>query len=143
MRRGAGRGGLILKGMLVNKPVCLALAACLGLAACGTKHLARFPSYKLTIVQGNELDLQAVASLHQGLSKEQVQHILGTPLLRDPLHGNRWDYVFEVSRGGKVRERKNLTLYFDANDSLVKAEGDVLDELHKQQQAAPAGQTAQ
>ena len=72
-----------------------------------------------------------------------MQHILGTPLLRDPLHGNRWDYVFEVSRGGKVRERKNLTLYFDANDSLIKAEGDVLDELRKQQQAAPAGQTAQ
>ena len=73
-----------------------------------------------------------------------MQHILGTPLLRDPLHGNRWDYVFEVSRGGKVRERKNLTLYFDANDSLVKAEGDVLDELRKQQQqAAPASQAAQ
>ena len=122
--------------MFVNKSVYLALAACIGLAACSTERLARFPSYKLTIVQGNELDLQAVASLHQGLSKEQVQHILGTPLLRDPLHGNRWDYV---------RERKNLPLYFDANDSLVKAEGDVLDELRKQQQqqAAPAGQTTQ
>ena len=131
--------------MFVNKSVYLTLAACIGLAACSTERLARFPSYKLTIVQGNELDLQAVASLHQGLSKEQVQHILGTPLLRDPLHGNRWDYVFEVSRGGKVRERKNLTLYFDANDSLVKAEGDVLDELRKQQQqqAAPAGKSAQ
>ena len=48
--------------MFVNKSVYLALAACIGLAACSTERLARFPSYKLTIVQGNELDLQAVAS---------------------------------------------------------------------------------
>lgn len=121
----------------MNKTVCLALAACLGLAACSTERLARFPSYKLTIVQGNELDLQAVSTLRPGLSKEQVQHLLGTPLLRDPMHANRWDYVFEVSRGGKVSERKNLTLYFDQNDSLIKAEGDVLDELRKQQPASP------
>lgn len=121
----------------MNKTVCLALAACLGLAACSTERLARFPSYKLTIVQGNELDLQAVSTLRPGLSKEQVQHLLGTPLLRDPMHANRWDYVFEVSRGGKVSERKNLTLYFDQNDSLIKAEGDVLDELRKQQPTSP------
>jgi len=62
--------------MFVNKSVYLALAACIGLAACSTERLARFPSYKLAIVQGNELDLQAVASLHQGLSKEQVQHMV-------------------------------------------------------------------
>lgn len=121
----------------MNKTVCLALAACLGLAACSTERLARFPSYKLTIVQGNELDLQAVSTLRPGLSKEQVQHLLGTPLLRDPMHANRWDYVFEVSRGGKVSERKNLTLYFDQNNSLIKAEGDILNESLKQQPTSP------
>nr|WP_238480205.1 outer membrane protein assembly factor BamE [Eikenella glucosivorans] len=134
MRRRADPVFSFSKGHVVNKSLCLALAACLGLAACSTERLARFPSYKLTIVQGNELDLQAVAALRQDLSKEQVQHLLGTPLLRDPMHAERWDYLFEVSRGGKVSERKNLTLYFDQNDSLVRAEGDVLNELRQQQQ---------
>ncbi|MDO4693316.1 MAG: outer membrane protein assembly factor BamE [Eikenella sp.] len=129
----------------MNKSVCLILAACLGLAACGSERISHFPSYKLTIVQGNELDVQAVSMLRPGLSKEQVQHLLGTPLLRDPLHANRWDYTFNISRNGVVRDRKNLTLHFDENGGLARAEGDVLEHIRQQaaEQNAPAGDTVQ
>lgn len=126
----------------MNKTVCLAAAAVLALAACSSDRISNFPSYKMTIVQGNELNAGAVAMLHQGMTKEQVQHLLGTPLLRDPLHGNRWDYTFETIRNGVLHERKSLTLYFDENGGLSRAEGDVLEHVRKQQEAAAAAASA-
>ncbi len=123
----------------MNKTVLLAVAAALALSACSTERISHFPSYKLTIVQGNELDPEAVAMLRQGLSKEQVQHLLGTPLLRDPLHADRWDYTFEITRNGVLAERKNLILYFDEN-GLSRAEGDVLEHIRQQHEAEQAQQ---
>jgi len=47
----------------VNKPLCLALAALIGLSACSAERVSLFPSYKLKVIQGNELDPRAVVSL--------------------------------------------------------------------------------
>ena len=110
----------------MKKIYCLLAVAILGLSACTTAKLAQIPSYKLKIVQGNELDQNVVNSLQPGMSREQVQMLLGTPLLRDPFHANRWDYVFVVTRASHVEEEKKLTLYFDANGNLIHAEGDAL-----------------
>ena len=101
-------------------------AAALGLAACSAERVSNFPSYKLKVVQGNELDAQALGHLQAGLSREQVHMLLGTPLLRDPFHQNRWDYVFVISRNGVVQENKSLTVYFDENGLLTRAEGDAM-----------------
>ena len=110
----------------MKKFVCLMAAAALGLAACSAERVSHFPSYKLKVVQGNELDAQALGHLQAGLSREQVQMLLGTPLLRDPFHQNRWDYVFVISRNGVVQENKSLTVYFDENGLLTRAEGDAM-----------------
>ncbi|STZ76958.1 outer membrane protein assembly factor BamE [Bergeriella denitrificans] len=109
----------------MNKTLCFALAALLGLSACTAERVSLFPSYKLKVIQGNELDPRAVVSLRPGMSRDQVQLLLGTPLLRDAFHANRWDYTFNTSRNGILKDRSNLTVYFE-NDALVKAEGDAI-----------------
>ena len=111
------------KGKPVNKALYLAIAAILGLASCSAERVSNFPSYKLKIIQGNELNPRAVVSLRQGMTRDQVQLLLGTPLLRDAFHADRWDYTFNTSRNGIIKEQSNLTLYFE-NDVLARAEGD-------------------
>ncbi|KES10074.1 Small protein A (tmRNA-binding) [Snodgrassella alvi SCGC AB-598-O11] len=115
-----------IRGISMKKIYCLLAVAVLGLSACSTAKLTQIPSYKLKIIQGNELDQNVVNSLQPGMSREQVQMLLGTPLLRDPFHANRWDYLFVITRDKQIREEKKLTLYFDANGKLVHAEGDAL-----------------
>ena len=124
------------KGKPVNKALCLAIAAILGLASCSAERVSNFPSYKLKIIQGNELNPRAVVSLRQGMTRDQVQLLLGTPLLRDAFHADRWDYTFNTSRNGIIKEQSNLTLYFE-NDVLARAEGDA---IQKSIEAVQAGQ---
>ncbi|CBA08266.1 putative lipoprotein [Neisseria meningitidis alpha14] len=113
------------KGISVNKTLILALSALLGLAACSAERVSLFPSYKLKIIQGNELEPRAVAALRPGMTKDQVLLLLGSPILRDAFHTDRWDYTFNTSRNGIIKERSNLTVYFE-NGVLVRAEGDAL-----------------
>ena len=127
----------------MNKTLCLALATLLGLSACTAERVSLFPSYKLKVVQGNELDPHAVVSLQPGMSRDQVQLLLGTPLLRDVFHADRWDYTFNTSRNGVLKDQSNLTLYFE-NDALAKAEGNAIQKsieiLQAEQRAAQAAQ---
>lgn len=109
----------------MNKTLILALSALLGLAACSAERVSLFPSYKLKIIQGNELEPRAVAALRPGMTKDQVLLLLGSPILRDAFHTDRWDYTFNTSRNGIIKERSNLTVYFE-NSVLVRTEGDVL-----------------
>ena len=121
----------------VNRLPILLAATVIGLSACSAERISNFPSYKLKVIQGNQLDARAVSSLQQGMSRDQVQLLLGTPLLRDPFHSNRWDYTYEISRNGVVNqaETRNLTVWFE-NDRLVKAEGNALEYARQQQSAA-------
>ncbi len=118
----------------MKKNLCLLAAAVIGLSACSAERVSNFPSYKLTVVQGNELDPRAVASLRTGMSRDQVQLMLGTPLLRDPFHADRWDYTYNISRNGVVEDLRVLTLHFN-NDALVRAEGNAIEYVRKQLEA--------
>lgn len=112
----------------MKKILSILLVAACGLAACSSERISNFPSHKLTVVQGNQVEAEAVAALQRGMTQEQVQHLLGTPLLRDPLHQNRWDYVYHTARNGVLADRRALTLYFDAEGRLERLEGSVWDE---------------
>jgi outer membrane protein assembly factor BamE len=73
--------------------------------------------HKLEIRQGNQITPEMLARVKTGMTQQQVKALLGTPLLNDPLHANRWDYIYRFSQEGKLIEEKRLTLYFE-NDSL-------------------------
>lgn len=111
----------------MKKFYCLLTAAVLSISACSFSDINRIPSYKLKVVQGNELDPQAISHLQTGMSREQVQMLLGTPLLKDPFHANRWDYLFAVTRNGVMKENKALTVYFDNQGQLVRVEGTAIE----------------
>lgn len=130
------------KGNSVNKPLILALILAAGLTGCSSERISNIPSYKLKVVQGNELDPRAVASLQAGMSRQQVQVLLGTPLMRPAFHGDQWHYTYEVSRNGIIQELRNLTLTFQ-NDMLVKAEGDAIDYARKELQERYGSQMQQ
>jgi outer membrane protein assembly factor BamE len=85
-----------------------------------------FSEYKIDIQQGNVLTQEMVGQLRPGLSKDQVRFILGTPVLTDIFHANRWDYVYRLRKGstGEVEERKFST-FFDDEDRLARVAGDV------------------
>ena len=58
--------------------------------------------------QGNVVTQDSVSKLKKGMTKSEVRQVLGTPLLMDPFHGNRWDYFFSTEVRGKVLERNKL-----------------------------------
>ncbi|MEW6132318.1 MAG: outer membrane protein assembly factor BamE [Pseudomonadota bacterium] len=80
--------------------------------------------YRIDVQQGNALEQEAVEKLKLGMSRSQVRFLLGTPLLVDPFHGNRWDYVYNYRKAGKLTEQRRLVLFFEGDVlSRVEAEG--------------------
>ncbi len=103
----------------------LAAACSLLLVACSTKP-SFINEYKIDIQQGNVLSQEAVAQLKPGQTRDQVRFLLGTPMIADIFHQQRWDYVYQYRNGqtGKVESRK-FTVFFDAEGRLQRVEGDV------------------
>ncbi len=96
----------------------LTVAASLALAIAGCGIV-----YKQPIYQGSLIDKAAADQLQAGMSKAQVQTLLGTPSIADPFHEDRWDYTASqrTDRVGHT-EIKNLTVWFD-NGQVSKWEG--------------------
>jgi len=80
--------------------------------------------YRLDVQQGNLVAQESASKLKKGMTKAEVRQLLGTPLLMDPFHGNRWDYFFSAEVRGKLVERSKLSVYFE-NDKLVSLAGDI------------------
>lgn len=98
----------------------LALAA--GLGACG--GAMDFPGvYKINIAQGNIITQDMVDQLRPGMTKRQVLFVMGTPLVRDPYHQDRWDYVYNFQPGDGARGQERLTVFF-VDDRLTRTTGD-------------------
>jgi outer membrane protein assembly factor BamE len=106
-------------------PVTILLA--LFCAACGS-YSANLPSikpYKMDIQQGNVVTPKMLMQLRPGMSKAQVRFIMGTPLLINSFHADRWDYFYQMRKGGKIIEQRRVTLEFEG-DSLARVRGDVI-----------------
>ena len=65
----------------------------------GISGCSSLSPFKVAILQGNIIEDEDVEQLVKGLSKDQVQYLLGTPLLNSPIHQNRWDYFYSVKVG--------------------------------------------
>jgi outer membrane protein assembly factor BamE len=81
--------------------------------------------HKIDIQQGNYITQDMVAKLKPGMTKSQVRFVLGTPLVADPFHTDRWDYVYVLSKKGRQVEHRRIVAVFKG-DSLVRIEGDVV-----------------
>ncbi|MCI0653478.1 MAG: outer membrane protein assembly factor BamE [Methylococcaceae bacterium] len=98
-----------------------------------SKHLIFIPAiasfisiscvYQVDVEQGNIVTPEMVDLLEPNMNKRQVRYVLGTPLVVDVFHQDRWDYIYSLQPGGEAREQKRISVVFE-NDRLVGLQGD-------------------
>jgi len=100
----------------------LAAAAFAALAGCSTYNSVTqsvaqsITPYRITIVQGNFVSAEAAAQMKVGMSRAEVKQLLGTPLLTDMFHANRWDYIFYFKRGSTaVVQQRDFVVLFEGD----------------------------
>lgn len=100
---------------LVALAAASSLCACSSLPGRSRDALAAVTPYRVEVVQGNVVSREQVDALKIGMSRQQVREVLGTSLLTDIFHAERWDYVFTIDRQGVARQRLGLALFFDGD----------------------------
>ncbi len=120
--------------------ICCVVSASLLTAGCGTVDTVKgwgsvvgnaIPSifnstplmYRQDIQQGNIVTQEMVNKLHPGMARRQVKYIMGTPILIDVFHQDRWDYVYSMAKSNETPVQEHISLYFK-DDKLTKIEGD-------------------
>jgi len=94
-----------------------------------------FTPYRMEIQQGNYVTQEMVAQLKPGLTRDQVRFLMGTPLVNDIFHDERWDYVFVRQRANSPDvEQRRIAVFFE-DGKLKRVDGDIV--------AAASGKPAQ
>ncbi|MCG8668173.1 MAG: outer membrane protein assembly factor BamE [Pseudomonadales bacterium] len=98
--------------------ICTVLAAgCSGL---------RFPGvFRIDIGQGNIITTDMIEKLTVGMTKRQVEYVMGSAMIKDPFSPNRWDYIYNYETGRGTFVENQLTLYFEG-DRLQRIDNDEL-----------------
>lgn len=120
--------------MTRSKLVWLSLAVLL-MSGC-VSHLR---PYKMDIRQGNYISPEMREKLKLGMSKQQVRYVMGTPLLIDAFHDDRWDYRYSLAEHGSVVTQQGMTLYFQG-DSLTRIDDAAMPALPAKVVAEPVPQ---
>jgi outer membrane protein assembly factor BamE len=102
------------------------------LVGCGAA-IPTIKPYKMDIQQGNVVTSEMLLKLRPGMTKSQVRFIMGTPLLVDSFHRNRWDYFYQLRKQGQIVNQRRVILDFDQDGLLKQVRGDVV----------PKGQTVE
>jgi len=76
-------------------------------------------AHKLDLQQGNTIKLEQLEGIEVGMTKSEVRKIMGSPMLSDPFHNQRWDYIYRFIPNKGFERKSLLTLYFE-DDVLVK-----------------------
>ncbi|HEY6281660.1 MAG TPA: outer membrane protein assembly factor BamE [Burkholderiales bacterium] len=79
----------------------------------------------MDVQQGNVVTEDMLGKVKPGMTKSQVRFALGTPLISDPFHTDRWDYVYRFRKDGELIEHSRLTVVFEG-DKLKTVEGTAL-----------------
>ena len=104
---------MLLRSALVLAPLCTAAAL---IAGCNFNSYV----YRPDVHQGNLITKEMADQLQIGMSRTQVQFLMGEPLIKSQLHQNRWDYLYYANpRRGNI-ETRPVTLWFDDQDTLIK-----------------------
>lgn len=111
---------------MLNRHIFLlsaAVAGAIGLSGCSTvsdmldSTTSYIPyilkPYRADVHQGNLVTSEMALQLEKGMTDAQVQFLLGVPLVKDPFHDNRWDYVYYLRRGDGEEQIRSLTVWFN------------------------------
>lgn len=78
--------------------------------------------HKLSIQQGNYLEDKQVEKVEEGMSRDQVKFLLGTPVANDPFGNDRWDYVYYFRNGRTGQTVRKQVIVFFADDKVSRIE---------------------
>lgn len=109
------RNSLAARSALACCASILLLAGCAASRYSDDGFFARITPYRIEIVQGNVVISEQAARIRPGLTRAQVRDILGTPLITDPFHADRWDYLFTIRRDGLPLQRRSVVVWFDGD----------------------------
>ncbi len=111
---------MVMRHIIVSFLVVISLIS----VSC-TSKLPSFRPYKMDIQQGNVVTSKMMLQLRPGMTKSQVRFIMGTPLIQDSFHSNRWDYFYQMRKDGKIIEQRRVILDFE-KEALLRVRGDVI-----------------
>ncbi|MBI5257117.1 MAG: outer membrane protein assembly factor BamE [Burkholderiales bacterium] len=103
----------------------LALAGCSSLQTADNAFLGVITPYRIDIIQGNVVTREQAAQVRPGMTRSQVRDILGSPMLTDIFHADRWDYVFTIKRTGTEPQRRSVVAHFKG-DALERLDAPAL-----------------
>jgi outer membrane protein assembly factor BamE len=114
-------------------PLSFAVLSAFALGGCSSFNepaslkgfIAFIAPYKPDVIQGNVVTTEQFALVKPGMSRAQVREALGSPLITDPFHGDRWDYVFTLKRQGFDDQARSFVVVFD-KDAVQKIEAPTL-----------------
>jgi outer membrane protein assembly factor BamE len=87
------------------------------------KFMWFFSPYRPDIQQGNFVSQEMMAQLKVGMTKDQVKFLLGTPLMADAFHADRWDYPFRLAKGNGQLTTSAVVVFFDKDGKVERFEG--------------------
>jgi outer membrane protein assembly factor BamE len=129
-----------MRTLVLFRPTLLSgLLALLALGGCSTVNsltsgfdqpslkgfIAYISPYKPDIIQGNVVTTEQISQIKPGMARAQVKEILGSPLITDPFHADRWDYVFTLKRQGFDDQRRAFAVLFE-KDQVLKIDAPTL-----------------
>ncbi|VXC40784.1 Outer membrane protein assembly factor BamE [Burkholderia sp. 8Y] len=112
-----------MRGTIIAATLAALLAGCSTYDSVTQRIAQSITPYRITVVQGNFVSQEAASQMQVGMSRDQVKQLLGTPLLTDMFHADRWDYVFYFKRGSTaVVQQRDFIVNF-ASDRVVSWSG--------------------
>jgi outer membrane protein assembly factor BamE len=91
--------------------------------------------HRIDVQQGNVISEEDLNRLKPGMTRRQVQYVIGSPMVADVFHQDRWDYIYLMQPGSGPATSERVTLFFE-NDTLARISGT----LHPQDDATPEQQ---
>jgi outer membrane protein assembly factor BamE len=82
--------------------------------------------YKLDIQQGNVITQEMLDQVEVAMTEQKILFLLGSPMLIDPFHPQRWEYIYSLQPGGKSPSQRRITLVFNQDKKLQQIVGDVV-----------------
>ena len=86
------------------------VSGCTSWSTTGDAVFGVLTPYRIDIQQGNVVTQEQLARVKPGMNRLQVRDVMGTPLLTDAFHTDRWDYIFTLRQSGRPLQRRNVVL---------------------------------
>ena len=81
--------------------------------------------YRMDIPQGNQIDQNKLDQLKVGMTKSQVEFLLGSAAINDQYHANQVHYVYSLFNGKQKTSTLKTMILTYRNDALIEIEGDL------------------